>query len=268
MSFDVVVLPAYNPGPMTGAGNNTYLVFGNTRGASLIDAGVGHERHLAAIDRELAGRHASLERILVTHAHTDHASGAPVVAARHPGAACAKYPWPEQDPRGLDWRPLADGQLIDAGGATLTVVHTPGHSPDHVVFWHAASRTLFTGDLVIPGGSVMIPASRGGHLGDYLRSLERVMALDSAALCPAHGPIVREPLALLNGHLEHRRLRERQVIAALERGHSTVPAIAESIYDGLEPPLMAAARETVRAHLAKLEAEGRAVLEHERWALA
>ena len=67
------------------------------------------------------------------------------------------------------------------------------------------------------------------------------------------------------GYLEHRRLRERQILGALQTGHATVQTIAESIYDGLEPALMAAARETVRAHLEKLKAEGRAVDEHGRW---
>ena len=52
-------------------------------------------------------------------------------------------------------------------------------------------------------------------------------------------------------------MRERQVVAALAAGHRTVEAIAESIYDGLEPGLMPAARENVRAHLEKLAADGR-----------
>jgi hypothetical protein len=56
-------------------------------------------------------------------------------------------------------------------------------------------------------------------------------------------------------YLEHRRKRERQIVAAIEAGHRTVEAIAESIYDGLEPPLMPAARENVRAHLDKLAAD-------------
>ena len=62
-------------------------------------------------------------------------------------------------------------------------------------------------------------------------------------------------------------MRERQVVAALQAGHATVQAIAESIYDGLDPSLMAAARENVRAHLDKLKAEGRAIDEAGRWTL-
>ena len=133
------------------------------------------------------------------------------------------------------------------------------------MFWHEPSRTAFTGDLVVEGSSVMISWSRGGNLAQYLAALERLRALEPQVLLPAHGPKITDPDRLLIGYLEHRRLRERQILAALQRGHATVQTIAESIYDGLEPALMAAARETVRAHLEKLKAEGRAVDEHGRW---
>ena len=90
-------------------------------------------------------------------------------------------------------------------------------------------------------------------------------ALEPARLLPAHGPAVDEPDALLAAYLAHRRTREAQVLEALGRGRATVQAIADSIYDGLEPALLAAARENVRAHLEKLRAEGRVVEENGRW---
>ena len=211
---------------------------------------------------------ARLGHVLVTHGHADHASGAPALARAHGDAAFSKYPWPEEDVRhDVPWRPLADGDRIEAAGVELVALHTPGHSPDHVVFWHEESRTAFTGDLVVQGSSVMIHTSRGGNLGQYLAALERLLALDIRTLLPAHGPAVAEPGALIRGYLEHRRLREEQVIAALGAGHRTVEAIAESIYDGLAPALMAAARENVRAHLEKLGAEGRALDDRGQWNL-
>ena len=264
--MDAVLIEAHNPSPMTGRGNNTYLIAGRDGTAALIDAGIGDPRHLAEIDRELLRHGARLAHVLVTHGHADHASGAPAIAAAHPDAAFAKYPWTEEDARyGVEWRPLADGQTIASGGETLLVLHTPGHSPDHVAFWHEPSRTVFTGDLVVAGSSVMIHSSRGGNLGEYLASLERLLTLQPRRLLPAHGPRVDDPAALLTGYLEHRRMRERQVIAALQAGHATVQAIAESIYDGLDPALMAAACENVRAHLEKLRAEGRARADAGRW---
>src|SRR4029434_6162788 len=120
----------------------------------------------------------------------------------------------------------------------------------------ATTRAAFVGDLVIQGGSVVIPWSRGGNLEDYLASLERLIALRPHALYPAHGPVIADPLPVLSGQVEHRRMRERQIIDAMRQGHSTMSAIIESIYDGLDPALMAAASENVRAHLEKLKADG------------
>ena len=267
--MEFILLEAHNPSPMTGRGNNTYLIAGADGRATLVDAGVGHPQHLLDIDQQLAAHHARLDRVLVTHGHADHASGAPALAAAHPGATFAKYPWPDEDVRyPVAWRPLADGEAVAAGDGSLTALHTPGHSPDHLIFWHEPTRTALTGDLVVAGSSVMIHTSRGGNLAAYLAALERLLALAPRTLLPGHGPRVDDPAPLVAGYLDHRRMREQQVLAALRAGHATVQAIVESIYDGLDSALTGAARENVRAHLEKLKAEGRAFDDDaDRWTL-
>jgi glyoxylase-like metal-dependent hydrolase (beta-lactamase superfamily II) len=271
--FAPILIEVDNAGPMTGRGNNTYLIVenepaDNLTAALLIDAGTGGDAHLADVARHLAERRARLTDVLVTHIHADHASGAPVMRTAFPGVRFKKYPWPEQDRRyAVDWQPLSDGEEIRIADTALIVVHTPGHSPDHVALWHEASRTAFTGDLVTQGGTVMIGWSHGGDLIAYLASLQRILSLHPSRLLPAHGPHVIDPDTLLLATIEHRLNREQQVCASLTRGTGTVSAIAESIYDGLDPAILPAARDTVRAHLEKLKREHRASETDGRWTL-
>jgi glyoxylase-like metal-dependent hydrolase (beta-lactamase superfamily II) len=247
---------------MTGSGNWTWLIEG--RVPTLIDAGAGDPRHLAAVEQALAG--STLAQVLVTHAHADHASGAPALAERFRGASFHKMPWDERDAAWpVGWRPLADGDLVSAGDTTLTAVHTPGHSPDHLCFWHHETRTLFCGDLAAQGTTIWIPARLQGDLAHYLASLERVLALEPVRLLPAHGPPIDEPARLLRSYIDHRREREEQIVAALRAGDTTADQIVARVYQGLRQPLVPLATESVVSHLIKLEREGRARRNENRW---
>ncbi len=254
-----------NPGPMTGDGNQTWLIAGAS--TVLVDAGSGEPTHREALRQALnAAGGAALDMLVITHAHADHMAGAPAIHAEWPGAHVAKHPWPDVDRRyPVPVEPLGDGQRIAAGDEELAVVYTPGHSPDHICLWHEASRTLFGGDLLISGGTVVIPASRGGRLSDYLRSLQRVLALDPARVLPAHGQDIERPADLIRSNLAHRLRRETQVLDALSRGPGTPATLAAMIYDRLPETLQRMAEESVLAHLVKLEEEGRAVADGERY---
>jgi glyoxylase-like metal-dependent hydrolase (beta-lactamase superfamily II) len=248
----VILLPAGNASTWTGpTGNNTYLL----RGAvpTLIDAGVGNPQHVDAIARALDG--AALALLLVTHGHVDHVGGLPAIRAR----------WPHVDVRqfGCGLQPLQDGERIAAGDDQPVVVHTPGHSPDHCCF--RVRDGIFCGDLLRIGGTVVIPASRGGDLAMYLASLRRIRDLRPAKLFPAHGPIVDAPDSVIDEYLAHRLDREHQILHALTAAGATPQEIVSRVYTGLAPELIPAAEESVRAHLFKLRGEG-AVAEHDgRW---
>lgn len=243
------LLHADNPGPFTGDGNWTYLVPGDR--PVLIDAGVGKPAHLEAIAAAVSAGPAD---VVVTHGHADHAAGAPDIRGRWPSARFLKMPWPEKDPD-VPWRPLAEGDTVETGAGPLVVLHTPGHSPDHIALWHADSRTLFVGDLLVLGSTVFIPASGGGSLASYLASLERLRQLSPLRAWPAHGPVIDDPVALIDEYVAHRRQREGQVLAALADGLDTVEAMTSRIYPDLKPALIPMARESVLAHLVKLEEE-------------
>jgi glyoxylase-like metal-dependent hydrolase (beta-lactamase superfamily II) len=248
----VILIPAGNASEWTGpAGNNTYLLTGAV--PALIDAGVGAAAHIAAVAAQLKG--VPLASILVTHGHPDHVDGLPALLQRWPGARVFANP--------------ADGSNIPAGDCVLRAIHTPGHAPDHVCFFDEASGDLYCGDLVRLGGTIVIPGSRGGRLVDYLASLRRIRTLAPRRLLPGHGPIVDDPLALIDEYVRHRHRREEEIIAALRHGAGTPEAIALDVYgDNLSELLAVAARESVLAHLIKLRDEGAAAEEDGRWSLA
>ena len=259
-----IAVHAHNPGPLTGQGNTTWLITG--RATVLIDAGTGDPRHLD--DLAVAVGDMALACVLVTHAHPDHASGAPAIAARMPHARFAKMPWPGRDRQyAVPWEPLADGDVIEAGDDELIAIHTPGHAPDHLCFWHRASGDVLCGDLAVEGSTVVIPASSRGDLAAYIASLERVLALQPARLLPAHGPVINEPDTLLRGYLAHRREREEQILAALRAGDATVDAIVARVYAVVSPALTGMAGESVMAHLLKLQSDGRASLSAKGWTI-
>ena len=255
-----LLVSAHNPSAWTGpTGNNTYLFNGAV--PTLIDAGVGNEAHIAAIGQALEGR--PLSQVLVTHGHQDHVSGIEALRARWPGVRVLKMLPAGQ--KGIE--PIEDGERVPAGDSVLDVVATPGHSPDHCCFADRESDDVCCGDLVRAGGTIVIAASRGGSLRDYLASLERIRSMRPRALLPGHGPEIEHPSSLIDAYVLHRTNREKQIVSALHDGLDVVAEISARIYPDIDRALHAAAVDTVLAHLIKLEEDGRAELVGGRWRL-
>ncbi len=250
---------------MTGTGNVTWLIPG--RQPLLVDAGTGQTQHLSSLDEALDG--ARLAHVVVTHNHSDHASGVMALASRDPHLAFSKLPWPEKDPRyTVPWGPLADRDLVEAGDTTLEVIHTPGHAPDHICFWHGESRTLISGDLALAHTTVVVPASAQGDMAAYLRSLERVLTLAPARMLPAHGPVIEEPEKLLRAYLRHRRAREAELVQRLADRPVSLPSLVATMYPALPEAILPSAGDSLLAHLIKLEREGRTMQDGGLWRLA
>lgn len=252
--------------PYTGGEVHAYLLHGAL--PTLIDAPTAAPSFIERVETALGDAgDGPLRQLFATHAHPDHVAGAAAVAARWPEVRIAKKPWPARDvTTGVQWEPIEHEPMLPAGDGRLWAVETPGHAPDHLCFFDVASGAMFSGDLVINGGSVTIPASAGGRLSDYLRSLRKVLDLAPRRLHPSHGPDAGQPQSLLRGYIAHRMQRERQVLDLLaEVGDPDV--ITARLYADVAPALRKAARENVLAHLGKLAEEGRVVRAETGWTL-
>jgi glyoxylase-like metal-dependent hydrolase (beta-lactamase superfamily II) len=230
-AFDIALVRAANPSPLTLTGTNTWVV-----GRWVVDPGPALDAHLDAVAAEVAGR-GGAEGIALTHDHADHAEGldglrsrvgdVPVVSARA-GAV--------------------DGDVA----GPLRVLALPGHSDDHLAF--VAGRAGFTGDAVLGEGSVFVSS----ELAAYLDGLRRLRSLDLAVLCPGHGPPVWDVRARLDAYIAHRLWREQRLLEALQRGLVDEDELLDFAWPDAPAALRPAAALTLRAHLEKLRAEGRA----------
>lgn len=258
----VAVALGQNPGIFTGPGTNTYLV-GTGRRRILLDTGSGADAYPDVLARAMARVGCdALQEIVLTHAHVDHLGGVAQVQARWGPLRVSKLPDPG-DADGLGFEPLADGAVVRTEGATLRAVHTPGHASDHLCFVLEEEDSLFSGDNVLGVGTTVIP-SHGGDLLEYMRSLERMLALAPRRIYPAHGPLVADGAQKLREYISHRDARERQILAALAQGDAPVATIVKRVYVDVPEVLHAAAGHSVAAHLGKLEREGRARRQDDR----
>ena len=212
---------------------------------AVIDPGPDDDSHLAALDRRLAGKTVGV--VLVTHSHPDHLPLAERFAAPH-HASVRRHP------------DLHDGDVVRVGNVNITALYTPGHSADHLSFLLGEDRAIFTGDLILGQGSSMVTYPEG-DVAAYLRSLDRLAALEPRMLFPGHWDPVTDAMAKIAEYRNHRLEREAQILAEVLKGAGTSTELTRRVYGELDEKLKFAAEMTTRAHLRKLVDDG-AVREH------
>jgi glyoxylase-like metal-dependent hydrolase (beta-lactamase superfamily II) len=148
--------------------DNNVWVIGDDRECVVIDA-----PHDVEAIRAVIG-HRRLQGILCTHAHDDHVRVAPALREAT-GAPVLLHPadrpvWELTHPDLLWDADLFDGQELDVAGATLTVLHTPGHAPGAVCFYVQALGAVFTGDTLFNGG----PGATGRSFSDHPTIVESI----------------------------------------------------------------------------------------------
>jgi glyoxylase-like metal-dependent hydrolase (beta-lactamase superfamily II) len=126
------------------------------------------------------------------------------------------------------------------------------------VFVLEPERALFTGDVIIGRGTVVV-APPGGDMRAYQRTLHRLRDDygDASIIYGGHGPDVPGARAKIEEYIAHREVREREILAALAAGPATIPALVATIYRDVDRRLWPAAARQVLAYLIALEREGR-----------
>lgn len=253
-----VVAP--NPGLLTGPGTNAYIV--GSGEVAVIDPALQDEPFLEALEEPVRAGRGRIACVLLTHVHPDHVGGSEELADRHgapvlcgPGGA-GLLPFPARE--------LAEGEKIRVGGATLTVVHAPGHAPEHLCFLLEEERALFSGDVIVGEGTVMITPPEG-DMARYMRSLRRLQALALRRIYPGHHAVIDQPDLKLAALIAHREQRTRKVLGALSRGPRPIEDLLREVYADVAPPLLPLARGSLEAILLMLEQDGSARREGERW---
>jgi glyoxylase-like metal-dependent hydrolase (beta-lactamase superfamily II) len=243
---DILRLRAENPGPLTLSGTNTWIVGRDP--AYVVDPGPALEEHIERLVAAVDAR-GGLGGIALTHDHADHSDGVGALRERRPAPLAAG--------RGeVDLR-LRDGERF----GRFEALSTSGHAPDH--FALICDRTCFTGDAVLGEGSVFI-APDPGALSGYLASLQRLRGRDLDVLCPGHGPPIWETRRKLDQYIEHRLQRERLLLAALAEGRRSTPELLDAAWSDVSSELRPVAAVSLRAHLDKLDDEGRLPADVER----
>ncbi|MEZ5839890.1 MAG: MBL fold metallo-hydrolase [Hyphomicrobiales bacterium] len=189
--------------PVTPLQQNCSLIWcSETKKAAVIDPGGDVDRIREALEEQGL----TLEKVLLTHGHFDHAGGAAELAE----AYGVPVEGPQEDEKflldaiemqGFKWgvaggrnvepdRWLNDGDKVSVGNLTLDVVHCPGHTPGHVVFFHEPSRFAVVGDVLFKGSIGRTDFPRGDH-DTLIRSIkEKLLPLgDDVTFLPGHGPL-------------------------------------------------------------------------------
>lgn len=191
--------------PVTPFAQNCSLIWdAETRQAALIDPGGDLDRLLAAVDEQ----DLTLQKILVTHGHLDHVGAVAALAEQkalpiegpHRDDAFWIDGLPQQAqmfgfPASRRFTPdrwLVHGDTVTVGQQTLQVLHCPGHTPGHVVFYHPESQWAWVGDVLFAGSIGRTDFPRGDHDQLIAAIRERLFPLgDAVQFVPGHGPTSR-----------------------------------------------------------------------------
>ena len=247
-------ITANNPSPFTFRGTGTYIL--GEGNVAVIDPGPDQPEHVKAIIEGL--KNETISHILITHTHNDHSpaakalkeiTGAPTYGFGPHGSGKPALKLTTQAGGDMDFRPdekTQDGSVIYGDNWSVSCLHTPGHTSNHICFSWDEEKALFPGDQVM-GWSTSIVSPPDGDMGDYMRSLDKLIVRDDKIYYPAHGPEILEPQKLISAFQDHRREREKNILECLKLGNNTIDQMVKTVYQDVSEGLHAAAARSLFA---------------------
>jgi glyoxylase-like metal-dependent hydrolase (beta-lactamase superfamily II) len=237
---------------MTLTGTNSYVIDTGNREAIVIDPGPLDERHVNALMENARSRGLTITAIALTHGHPDHAPAAAVLAQKT-NALVYAHPHSEV-PHDRDLRLDSDWRI---GELTMRVIDAPGHTFEHVIFFEPEEAALFTGDVILGEGTVVI-APPGGAMRPYMNTLARLRDEFPQArhIFGGHGPVVERAQEKIAEYIAHREMRQNELLEALREGPQTIPDLVQRIYGETRRILWPAAARQMLAYLMPLTQEG------------
>ncbi len=249
---------ANNPGGFTFTGTGTYII--GKKNIAVIDPGPIDNDHYNALIKATEGQ--KITHILLTHNHNDHSplakrlkseTGAQIYFKNLSNSDLAQDDFEEGYDRNIEGDiELNDNDIIKSDEWSIEVIHTPGHTSNHICYALLDENILFSGDHVM-GWSTTVIVPPDGNMDDYLASLEKLLSRNEDRFFPTHGPIIDNPKKLVTNYISHRLDRERQIIEAIKRGNNKISDMVKLIYKDVDQSLHPAAAMSTLAHLKRME---------------
>ena len=267
----IALFPARTPTLPPATHTNSYAL--GEREVVLVEPATPYgdeQREWLAWARGIPSSGRTLTAIFLTHHHVDHVGGATRFAAELSLPIWAHAATASRLPDLPVARRLDDGEITTLDGPRpqrWRALHTPGHAPGHVCLYDEEARVLVAGDMVAGVGTILIEPN-DGDMAEYVRQLERLAELGARLALPAHGEPIEQPAELFQRYVTHRQMREARALAALAQLRpegARLEGLVAVVYSDTPRSLWPLAKLSLEAHLIKLEREGRARRQGDRW---